>query len=115
MLKNRFSNCHQQLPSAIASNERRAAELLGQLFDVVRVYRVVPPGMERGYHELRFRLSAWRIIQAAIGGKLPDSLLSCVGETELGAGDSPEFCLVVRARPSEGGNTDQVSPPDSND
>lgn len=95
----------RQLPSAICSDELRAASLLSEIFDTVRVFRVVPPGMERGYHELRFRLSAWRIFKAALVGQFPDGILGALSEHKVAVCESPEFCLIVRPRRAECGGS----------
>lgn len=92
----------RQLPTALCSDERRAAQLLGKIFDTIRVYRVTPPGIERGYHELRFHLSAWRIIEAALQGQLPNGVLACINERKGNLFESSEFCLIVRPRRSQG-------------
>jgi DNA invertase Pin-like site-specific DNA recombinase len=84
----------QQLPSALRADESRAASLLAELFDNVYVYSVLPPGKRRGYHQLRFRLKAWRIINAALNGNLPESVVSAIADTDnQDLGESPEFCL----------------------
>jgi hypothetical protein len=48
----------EKLPCALRTDESKAARLLGELFDVVRVYRVTLPGKKHGYHQLKFRLKA---------------------------------------------------------
>lgn len=86
----------ERLPYALRSDKSEAAQLLGEIFDIVRVYRVTLPGKQRGYHQLRFQLKAWRIIYAALGGKLPPAITAIISRD--GASDactSPEFCLDV--------------------
>jgi hypothetical protein len=87
----------RQLPPALCSDERRAASLLGEIFDTVRVHRVVPPGMERGYHELRFRLRAWRIFNAALAEQVLETILSCIREV---AGEGRRVARVLPHRAS---------------
>jgi hypothetical protein len=97
----------QQLPSALLSEERKAAVLLGELLDEVHVHRVVQPGKKRGYQQLRFRLKAWKIINAALDGRLPENVVRCISSGDTGSvHESPEFCLDV------GGTTrwDQLTP-----
>jgi hypothetical protein len=86
----------QQLPPALRADESRAASLLAELFDNVYVYSVLPPGKRRGYHQLRFRLKAWRIINAALNGNVPESVVSAIADTDdQDLCESPEFCLNV--------------------
>jgi DNA invertase Pin-like site-specific DNA recombinase len=86
----------QQLPSALLADESKASLLLGQLFDEVRVFRVIPPGKQRGYHLLKFRLKAWRVLHAAMNGHISERLASCISDNDGdGQCQSPEFCLNV--------------------
>lgn len=97
----------QQLPSALRSDEPRAATLFAELFDEVHVYSVLPLGKRRGYHQLRFRLKAWQIINTALSGQIPESVVSAIAESaDQAPFESPEFCLNV------GGPTraDEVGP-----
>jgi hypothetical protein len=92
----------RQLPSALGGDERKAATLLGEIFDQVRVYRMSAPGVRPVYHELRFRLKAWRITNAALDGKLPQSVVACMrDEVDGEVAESPEFCLTVGRKPAE--------------
>ena len=86
----------EQLPCVLRTDESKAAQLLGGLFDVVRVYRVTPPGKQRGYHQLRFRLKAWQIIHTALGEQLPPTISAIISrDNGMDACTSPEFCLNV--------------------
>ena len=86
----------ETLPCLLRSDASKAVHLLGEIFDVVRVYRVTPPGKQRGYHQLKFRLKAWRIIVAAFDGKLPPAITSIISRNEVeNACGSPEFYLNV--------------------
>jgi hypothetical protein len=86
----------EQLPLALRFDEPRAASLLGELFDEVYVHSVLPLGKRRGYHQLRFRLKAWRIINVALDGEIPESLVSAIVATnDKNLFESTEFCLCV--------------------
>lgn len=86
----------EKLPCILRTDESKAAQLLGELFDVVRVSRVTLPGKQRGYHQLKFRLKAWRIICSALDGKLPSAITAIISQDDVeNACTSPEFCLNV--------------------
>ena len=85
----------RELASALRTDETKASQLLGELFDEIHVYRVTPPGKERGYHQLKFRLKASRIVMAALNGKLPASVQACLNDASVIGDESPEFCLNV--------------------
>ena len=86
----------EKLPCVLRTDNGKAAQLLGELFDVVRVYRVILPGKQRGYQQLRFRLKAWRIIRTALDGQLPSIISETISADDGGdACMSPEFCVDV--------------------
>jgi len=86
----------QTLPMILRTDESAAVHLLGQLFDVVYVHRVTLPGKQRGYHQLRFRLSAWRIVRAALGDRLPSWVETILCQDDMSStSNSPEFRLNV--------------------
>jgi DNA invertase Pin-like site-specific DNA recombinase len=74
----------QRLPCTLRTDESKAAQLLGELFDAVFVYRVTPLGKQRGYHQLKFRLKAWRIVHAALEGKLADAIRILISADDIG-------------------------------
>jgi site-specific DNA recombinase len=86
----------EKLPCTLRTDESKAAQLLGELFEFVRVYRVTLPGKQRGYHQLKFRLKAWRIICTALDGKLPSAITAIISQDDVqNTCISPEFCLNV--------------------
>jgi site-specific DNA recombinase len=86
----------EKLPLILRTDESQAAHLLGQLFEVVRVYRVTLPGKKRGYHQLKFRLNAWQIAGTALDGRLGPWAASIAGQDSTANENcSPEFCLNV--------------------
>jgi site-specific DNA recombinase len=86
----------QMLPMILRTDESAAVHLLGQLFDVVYVHRITLPGKQRGYHQLRFRLNAWKIVRAALGERLPGWIETVLCQDDVSStASSPEFCLNV--------------------
>lgn len=65
-----------EVAEVLADDRRRAAFLLRQLLPRVTAEAVVAPGKTRGFVRLHFRIDALRLLQQALGGNLPESILA---------------------------------------
>lgn len=86
----------QELAATLASDQAATARLLQELIGTVRVFRVIPIGKQFGYQQLRFRVSGWKAVRAALRGRVPLEVLEIVERhRQVDGDDSPEFCLDV--------------------
>ena len=82
----------KDLASLIRQDERRAAILLRKIFGKVHAFQVLPPGKERGYAYLRFKVNGWAVLQAVLEHQIPDGILALLIPDPQGAGGlSDEF------------------------
>jgi hypothetical protein len=76
-----------ELPTLLADEPRRTTDLLRRLVGRVTAEEKVAPGKSRGFIHLRFRVDASQILEAALGGRLPESVLEAAkptsGETSM--------------------------------
>ncbi len=71
---------------------RRAAILLRKLLGKVYAFRVLPPGKERGYAYLRFKVNSWEVLRAVLNGQIPDGIMALlIPNPEGKEGVSDEF------------------------
>ena len=82
----------KDLASVIRQDERRAAILLRKILGKVYAFQVLPPGKERGYAYLRFKVNGWEVLRAILDGHIPDGILARLIPDPQGAeGLSDEF------------------------
>ena len=82
----------KDLASLIRQEERRAAILLRKILGKVYAYQVLPPGKERGYACLRFKVNGWEVLRAVLDGKIPDGIMALlIPDPQGSAGLSDEF------------------------
>jgi hypothetical protein len=82
----------KDLASLIRQDERRAAILLRKILGKVYAFHVLPPGKERGYAYLRFKVNGWEVLRAILDGHIPDHILALLIPHPQGAeGLSDEF------------------------
>jgi hypothetical protein len=75
--------------------------LLRKLVGRVWAHQVLPPGKQRGYAQLRFRISGWEALKAVLpAGSLQTIAALLANRDEVAAGVSDEFVLDLGG-PSE--------------
>ena len=62
------------IASLIRQDERRAAILLRKVIGRVHAFQVLPPGKQRGYAYLRFKVNGWEVLRAVLDGQIPDGI-----------------------------------------
>lgn len=70
----------------------RAAQVLRQALGTVAVHAVIPPGKQRGFTQLRFRIHGWQTLRAILGERFPAGWQVQMLESQE-EGASPEFRL----------------------
>jgi site-specific DNA recombinase len=82
----------KDLASLIRQDERRAALLLRKILGKVYAFQVLPPGKERGYARLRFKVNGWAVLRAILDGQIPDGVTALlIPNPEGKEGLSDEF------------------------
>ena len=71
----------------------RAALLLKSVLGRVTAHRVLPPGKQRGYVQLRFKVNYWAAIVAILDPEAKSALAVAIPDVEDADGISPEFRL----------------------
>lgn len=89
------------IPDLLREEVRPAAMLLRKLVGRVWAHQVLPPGKQRGYAQLRFRISGWEALKAVLpAGSLQTIAALLANGDEVAAGVSDEFVLDLGG-PSE--------------
>jgi len=81
------------LQSILEEGGVQAALLLRKLIGKITVSRVLPPGKQRGYSQLRFKIEAWQALKALLPAKIVQSLLKQMPTTA----DGSEICIDLGA------------------
>ncbi|HKB38051.1 MAG TPA: recombinase family protein [Gemmataceae bacterium] len=74
----------------------QAARVLRQALGTLAAHAVIPPGKQRGYTQLRFRIQGWQTLCAVLGDRVPGGLQ--IQPPEIQAETSPEFRLDLGQR-----------------
>jgi hypothetical protein len=70
-----------ELSPLLADDPRRAAALLRRLLARVTAEAVVAPGKSRGFVRLHVRIESLRLLEEALGGRLPEAVLAAASPT----------------------------------
>lgn len=84
----------RDIPQLFREDVPRAARLLRRLIGRIEASAVVAPGKKRGFAQLKFRIGAWDLALAALGGHIPESVSSRMREATTDCG-SPEFVIEL--------------------
>jgi hypothetical protein len=79
----------RSLPPLLRSDPAQASLLLRRLLGRVTAEAIVAPGKSRGFIRLRFRVAGIRLLKEALGGLLPDEIVSAMNLED--AGGEQEF------------------------
>jgi len=79
----------RSLPPLLRSDPAQASLLLRRLLGRVTAEAIVAPGKSRGFIRLRFRVAGIRLLKEALGGMLPDEIVSAMNLED--AGGEQEF------------------------
>ena len=67
-----------KLPSLLQSDPGKTSLMLRRLMGRVTAEAVVAPGKSRGFIRLHFRVAAMQVLKEALGGTLPEAILSAI-------------------------------------
>lgn len=68
--------------------------LLRQLFSQVTAHPIIAPGKQRGFAQLRFQVSGWKLLQSVLGSRIPHTFLKSLMPADGNKPDtSPVFTI----------------------
>lgn len=85
------------LPAVFEEGGVQAALLLRKLLGKVTAHAVLPPGKQRGYSQLRFRIDAWGLLKTLLPPQVAAAILQQAGDASALCEGSEEFRIDLGA------------------